>query len=145
MIQKNKLLDLLLVESSPIVIETFKEIGKIFNLKIRFASSINEFIELSKNFEFKYVFTNLHIEYNFSGLFLSRMYNNIRKIRVNDGKMYLFSLQNNPNLELAKLGLDDFAEEKFLSLFDFLEAKFNDNFLHYFETEEFKQSVMAIS
>ncbi len=145
MIQNKKLFDILLVESSPIVIETFREIGKIFNLTIQFANSINEFIEQATNYEFKFVLSDLHIEYKFGGLFISRMYTNIRKIRVNDGKMYLFSLQKNPNLELAKFELDDFTEEKFSSFFDFLEAKFNKNFLHYFETSEFKQSVMAIS
>ena len=145
MVHNIKIIDILLVESSLGVIETFKEISRIFGLSILIADGIDEFVNLSTNHTFKFVLTNLHIEYNFSGLFVSRMYSGIRKIKVNDGKLFLYSLQNKDHLELAKMGLDDLSEEKYMSFFDFLEINFPENFFQYITSEEFRQSAMAIS
>ena len=73
--QKYEVIDILLVESHPTMKIIFEEISKIFNLNIRFANNIKEFIELAttKN-QVKYVLCDLHIEYNFGGLLVSRMY-----------------------------------------------------------------------
>ncbi len=143
MISTTEIYDLLLVESSPEMNGIFKEISRIFNLKILFANNIKEFIELVTQYEFRFVLSNLHIEYKFAGLFISRMYSNIRKIKTNDGKMFMYSLQNNPKFELAKLILDDFAEQKYPSFYDFLRTNFPLHFFNYFTTDEFKQSVAA--
>lgn len=143
MINATEMYDLLIVESSPVMIEMFSEISRIFKLKILIAKDINEFVKLVTKNEFKFVFANLHIEYNFAGIFIKRMYTNIRKIKSKNGKMFVYSLQNNENYELAKLELNDFAEQKYDSFYEFLEGNFPQNFFQYFKTDEFKQSIPA--
>ena len=143
MVSNKKIIDILFVEESDQVTFLFNEVSKIFNLTIKIAKNLDEFIELATIYDFKFVLCNLHVEYNFAGLFLSRIYSSIRKVKTNDGKLFFYSFQNNPKLELAKLSLDDFSEEKFFNFYDFLMEYFQTNYLHYFSSETFKQSLTA--
>ena len=143
MIQDDGIIDILLIESSTRLIEMFEELSRIFNLNIKFARNINEFIEIATKRDFRFALCNLHIEYKFAGLFVSRMTSNIKKLKSNTGSMYLFSMQNNESYDLSKMSLDDFATEKFSSFYNFLRVKFPLQFFHYFSTEEFKQSLTA--
>ena len=141
MMQNKKMFDILLVESSQEIIMLFEELSKIFNLTIAYAKNITDFIELVTVYEFKFVLSNMHIEYKFGGLFLSRMFTNIRKVKINDGKMFLYSLQNNSNFDLSKLSLDDLAEEKFSNFYSFLSTNFPNQFFSYFTSPEYQNSI----
>ena len=81
MMQNKEIVDLLFVEESNEIGYLFSEISNIFGLSAKIARNLNEFVELATIFEFKFILCNLHIEHNFAGLFLSRMYSNIRKIK----------------------------------------------------------------
>lgn len=130
--QNRKIIDLLVVEETSQAITLFEEIAKIFNLSIKIGSSLDDFIEISTLYDFKVVLCNLHVEHSFAGLFLSRMYTNLRKLKPRDGKLFFYSFQHNPKLELAKLSLNDLSEEKFANFYDFLNEYFPEQFLHFF-------------
>lgn len=141
MIPSKEYFDLLLVEESDNIIYLFQEVSKTFSLSIKFARNLDEFIDLASTYEFKYILCNFHIEHTFSGLLLSRMYNNIKKIKVNDGKLFFYSFQHNSSLELAKMSLDDLTEQKYTNFYDFLNENFYEQFLNYFNSQNFKQSL----
>ena len=124
MIQDVGIIDILLIESSTRLIEMFEELSRIFNLNIKFARNINEFIEIATKRDFRFALCNLHIEYKFAGLFVSRMTSNIKKLKSNTGSMYLFSMQNNESYDLSKMSLDDFATDKFSSFYNFIRVYF---------------------
>ena len=113
MVQNKGIVDLLFVEESEPIGFLFSEISKIFGLSVKIAKSLDEFIRLVTVYDFKFVLCNLHVEHNFAGLFLSRLYTIIRKVKITDGKLFFNSFQQNPTLELSKLSLDDLSEEKF--------------------------------
>ena len=141
--QNRTIVDLLVVEEAAEAITLFEELAKIFNLSIKIASSLDEFVEFATRYDFKVVLCNLHVEHNFAGLFLSRMYNNIRKVKINDGRLFFYSFQHNPTLELSKLSLDDLSEEKFSNFYDFMLEYFPQQCKQYFYSEGFKLSITA--
>lgn len=134
MIQDKEIIDILFVEESEQAAYLFKEVSKIFNLSIKIAKTLDEFVEIATIYDFKVILCNLHVEHNFAGLFLSRMYTSIKKVKINDGKLFFYSFQNNPRYELAKLSLDDFVEQKFSNFYDFLDEYFNNQFIQYFSS-----------
>ena len=140
MIKNSNVIDLLIVEESENVIFLFSEIGKIFGITVKFAQNLDEFVDVATEYNFKFVLSNLHIEYNFAGLFISRMYNNIRKFKSNDGKLFFYSFQN---LEISKLILNDLTEEKFANFFDFLNEYFPIQYKDYFMSEAYRTSITS--
>ena len=145
MVQNNEIFDILLVENSPVLIDIFKELARILNFSIKYASTINEYIFYFTKYDFRFVLIDIHIEYKFAGLFLSRIHFKIQKIKNNAVKMFFFSLQDNLEFDLSKLSLDDFSSEKFSSFYNFFRVKFPLQFFNYFRSETYNQGVPAIS
>jgi hypothetical protein len=143
MVQNKDIIDLLFVEESSEIGYLFNEISNIFGLTVKIAKNLDEFVELATIFEFKIVLCNLHIEHNFAGLFLSRVFANIKKIKVNDGKLFFYSFQNNPTLELSKLSINDLSEEVYSNFYDFMLAYFPQQCKHYFQSEELRLGITA--
>ena len=141
--QQKGVADLLYVETSDEIGFLFSEISNIFGLSVKIAKSLDEFVQLATVFDFKFVLCNLHLQQNFAGLYLSRMYKKIRKAKIANGKLFFYSFQNNPTLELSKLGLDDLSDEKFDSFYEFLVEYFPKQCKQYFQSEDFKLSMMA--
>ena len=81
MVQNEGIVDLLFVEESEQIRFLFSEISKIFGLSVKIAKSFDEFVRLVTDYDFKFVLCNLHVEHNFAGLFLSRMYTNMKNVK----------------------------------------------------------------
>lgn len=143
MVQNKDVIDLLFVEESEQIGFLFSEISKIFGLSVKIAKSLDEFVRLATVYDIKFVLSNFHVEHNFAGLFLSRLYTNIRKVKITNGKLFFYSFQHNPTLELSKLALDDLSAEKFSNFYDFMLEYFPQQCKHYFQSEELKMSITA--
>ena len=143
MIQNEEIVDLLFVEESEQIGFLFSEISKIFGLSVKIAKSLDEFVQLVTDYDFKFALCNLHVEHNFAGLFLSRMYTIMKIAKIVDGKLFFYSFQHNQMIELSKLSLNDLSEEKFNNFYDFMLEYFPQECKQYFQSEELKQSITA--
>ena len=120
MAQNEKDFDILLIEDSASIIDLFSVLTKKFDLKIRIIKNTYEFMETAQRSTFKYVLCDLHLDYKFEGLFISRVYSNIRKIKNNDGKILLFTSDKANSHDAMKFGFDGMVEKDFLSIYEFL-------------------------
>lgn len=143
MIQNPDVIDLLIVEDNESALCLYNEISKIFGLKVKFVSDLKDFINFILDNDPKFILCNMHIETDFSGLILSRMYEKIRKKTVKNAHLYFYSFQNNKSLELAKLIIDDLADSRFTTFYDFMDENFPSQFKQYFSSEQFKQTITA--
>ena len=143
MVQNSDIIDLLIVEDNENVLCLFNEISKIFGLNVKFASNLDDFINVILDRDPRFILCNMHIETDFSGLILSRMYDKIRKSTEKDALLYFYSFQNNKTLELAKLIIDDLADSRYANFYEFMDENFPLQFKQYFSSEQFKQSITA--
>ena len=116
---KNEVIEMLLVENNEAIIDFFKVLTKKFDMQVKYVTNTTEFVELVKKYDFKNIICDVDLSYKFEGIFISNLYNNIKKIRNIDGKMYLLSDRIVPNID-GKFNFDGILPKKFQEIYDFL-------------------------
>lgn len=120
----NKVYDILLVEGSTAIIDLFSVLTKKFDLTIKFVKNTNEFTNITQRLSFKFVICDINLDYKYEGLFIARVYNNIKKIKNNEGKILLMCPESPSENELKKLTLDGILPRGFSTIYDFLLQNF---------------------
>ena len=118
------LIDILLIDDNESVIDIFKILTKKFNLTIKYAKNTQEFIELSKKYNFSIILCDLNLDYKFEGFFIARLFSSLKLMRHLDSKVLLFSSQTLTNDELLKFSFDGSLDKNFHSIYNFLEVNF---------------------
>ncbi len=120
MYHDSQLYDLLLIEDSTSVIDLFLVLTKKFDLKIKIVKNSNEFMNVIRTNDFKFVLCDSNLNYKYEGLFIARVYNNIRKIKRSQGKILLFSSELASESEIGNFKFDDVLQKDFLTIYEFL-------------------------
>ena len=118
--KNEKVVDILLIEDSANIIDIFSVLTKKFNLTIHIVKNTFEFMKTAQSINFKYILCDLHLDYKFEGLFITRVYSNIRKIKNSNGKALLFSSEKTNEEDATNFGFDGQVEKDFLSIYEFL-------------------------
>lgn len=128
--QQNNVIEMLLLEKNESIINFFKVLTKKFNMKVKYATNTEEFVELVKNNDFENVICNIDLSYKFEGLFISNLYNNVKKIRNFNGNMFLLSNRTIPKNYANKIFIDGLISINFKAIYEFLEKNYDFRYYH---------------
>ena len=137
--------DILLIEDSTAIIDLFKVLTKKFDLKIKYAKNTSEFLNIIRFNSFKYVLCDLNLDYKLEGLFISKVFSNIRKIQQTESKILLFSSEKVTEKEISKSGFDGSLVKDFLSIYDFLLQNFPLRSFHDLLVNEMRYQVASFN
>lgn len=125
MVHYENTIDLLIIEEAAPIIDLFQVLTKKFNLKVKYVKNTGEFLDLAKMYNFKVVLCDLDLDYSFEGLFIARVFANIRSINRLDSKLFLFSSKKVSKNELDKFGFDELLPKEFSLIYEFLLSNFS--------------------
>jgi len=128
---KNEIIELLIVENEETIIDFFKVLTGRFNMQVKYVKNTTEFVELVKKSDFQNIICDIDLGYKFEGFFISTLYNNLKRIRGIDGKMYLLSDRAFPTIQEGKCKFDGIMPKNFQEIYDFLAQ--NYDFKSYYE------------
>ena len=124
MVQDANIIDLLIIEDKAPIVDLLQVLTKKFNLKVKYARNTEEFLNLAKINNFKFVLCDLNLGYSFEGLFIARVFANIRTIKQLNSKILLLNSEKVSEFELNKFGFDGLLLKEFLSIYEFLLGNF---------------------